>query len=262
MLTVLFYIRRLRETVGDNFDVNGDEILRKAKELISSQRPVVPLEVSNLYFLSGVAFIVVAVWGLVSTAWWVALLGTLIWFIIHWPFREEMLYWSRLQNTWLIKRDTDALLKGGLTPEQEKTIKKRLGRDLRVTTPTPLREREFYLKNPNFWTESEHPKNGGAIQIMKMEDGQFIVLSVGLATAKVFVRSKLDFTMSPVEVASFPIARFLDRMEISREKRRDEDELILNQLRKVIEWPKSIDELRQKLEMLETNPLDLQGHDK
>jgi hypothetical protein len=116
--------------------------------------------------------------------------------------------------------------------------------------------KEFRLENPNFWTDSEHPENGGAIQMMKMEDGQFIVLSIGVATAKIFVRSKLDFTVSPIEVASYPIARFLDRMEISREKRRVEDKLMLTQLRKVIGWPKSCDELKRRLELLEANPLE------
>jgi hypothetical protein len=48
-------------------------------------------------------------------------------------------------------------------------------------------------------------------------------------------------------------------MDISREKRRNEDELILNQLRKVIGWPKSIDELKHKLEKMEANPFDLQS---
>ena len=119
--------------------------------------------------------------------------------------------------------------------------------------------KEFRLENPNFWTDSEHPENGGAIQIMKMEDSQFVVLSIGIATAKVFVRSNLDISVSPIEVASFPIARFSDRMEISREKRRIEDELMLAQLRKVIGWPKSCDELKRKLELLEANPLEKQN---
>jgi hypothetical protein len=257
ILTILFYIRRLREIVGDNFNENDDETLRRAKELFSSQKPVVPLAVSNLYFLSGVAFIGVAIWGLVSTAWWMALLGVLIWFIIHWPFREVMLSWSRFQNTWMIKQDADALLKGGLTPQQEKAIKKRLERDLRVITRAP--SREFCLENPNFWTDIEHVENGGAIQLMRMEDGQFILLSIGTATAKVFVRSKLDPAVSPIELASLPIPEFLNRMEIPREKRRGEDDLILNQLRKVIGWPKSIDELKHNLEMLDANPFDPQS---
>ena len=119
--------------------------------------------------------------------------------------------------------------------------------------------KEFRLENPNFWTDPEHPENGGAIEMMRMEDGQFIILSVGMDTAKVFVRPKLDPTVSRIELASFQIPGFLNRMDISREKRRNEDELILNQLRKVIGWPKSIDELKHKLEKMEANPFDLQS---
>lgn len=121
------------------------------------------------------------------------------------------------------------------------------------------RSREFRLENPNFWTDIEHIEKGGAIEMMRMEDGQFIILSVGMYTAKVFVRPKLDPTVSRIELASFPISGILDRMDISREKRRDEDELILNHLRKAIGWPKSIDELKQKLDTLEINPLGLQS---
>jgi TPR repeat protein len=119
------------------------------------------------------------------------------------------------------------------------------------------RSKEFRLENPNIWTDIEHIEKGGAIEMMRMEDGQFILLSIGTATAKVFVRSKLDHTVSPIELASLPIPEFLNRMDISREKRRDEDESILNQLRKVIGWPKSIDELKQKLETLGANPFGL-----
>ncbi|NOS69868.1 MAG: hypothetical protein HOP33_08050 [Verrucomicrobia bacterium] len=127
ILTVWFYARRLRQTVGDNPDENDEARLAKAQSLFASQMPVVPLVVSNLYFLLGLAFIGVTIWGLVSTAWWVILLGVLIWYGVHWPFRELMQSWAQFQNTWLIKQDADALLKGGLSPDDEKALKKRLG---------------------------------------------------------------------------------------------------------------------------------------
>ena len=127
ILTVWFYVRQLRDTVGDNPDEDDPQTLARAQALFSAEMPVVPLVVSNLYFLFGLAFIGVALWGLVSTAWWMILLGVIVWYVIHWPFREVMQSWARFQNTWLIKRDADALLKGGLSPDEEKTIKKRLG---------------------------------------------------------------------------------------------------------------------------------------
>jgi hypothetical protein len=123
ILTVWFYLRRLN----------------KAGELFPSQRPVVPVAVSNLYFLSGAAFIGVTVWGLVSTAWWMVLLGILTWFIIHWPFHEAMLSWSQFQNASLAMRDVDALSKGGLAPEQEEAIKRRLGLH-RFQQPSPKKD--------------------------------------------------------------------------------------------------------------------------
>src|SRR5690242_1594449 len=66
---------------------------------------------------------------------------------------------------------------------------------------------EFRLSVPNFWTGVQHIKNGGSRQIMKMEDGNFIFLSLGLDTAKVFFTPRLDSIESFTELASFPIFR-------------------------------------------------------
>ena len=129
ILTVWFYMRRLGATFGDSPDENDGEVQAKAEALFLSQKQIVPPVVSSLYFLIGLAFIGITLWGLVSTAWWMIILGVLIWFVVHWPFREAMLSWSRFQNTWMVKQDTDALLKGDLSPEQAKAIKKRLGID-------------------------------------------------------------------------------------------------------------------------------------
>src|SRR5437867_146178 len=73
ILTVWFYLRRIRDTVGDRPDENDEAAVAKAQALFSSQTPVVPLAVSNLYFLSGLAFIGLALWGLASTAWWMVI---------------------------------------------------------------------------------------------------------------------------------------------------------------------------------------------
>src|ERR1700690_2729924 len=127
LLTVWIYIRRLRKAVGDAPDEHDEATLAKAKALFSSQKPVVRVSVSSFYFLVGLAFIGTALWGLVSAAWWMILLGALVWLIVHWPFREVMLSWAQFQNTRLVMQDADALLKGDLSPEQAKAIKKRLG---------------------------------------------------------------------------------------------------------------------------------------
>jgi len=41
---------------------------------------------------------------------------------------------------------------------------------------------EHRLKIPNVWTEIQHVKHGGSTQMMRMTDGHFILLSVGVDT--------------------------------------------------------------------------------
>jgi hypothetical protein len=126
LLTVLFYLRRLRKAFGGIPSKHDEAALAKAQVLFSSQEPVVPVTVSSLYFLVGLLFIGITLWGLISTAWWMVFLGVFIWYIVHLPFREVMLSWAQFQNVWTIKRDADALLKGDISPEQAEILKKRL----------------------------------------------------------------------------------------------------------------------------------------
>lgn len=87
----------------------------------------VPGNVSGIYFLSGIALIASTLWGLISTAWWMLPLGFLAWYLVHIPFRDAMEIWASVQKGLMMSEDAEALLKGGLTAEQEKKIKKRLG---------------------------------------------------------------------------------------------------------------------------------------
>lgn len=87
----------------------------------------VPPNVSGVYFLSGIALIISTLWGLISTAWWVLPLGFLAWYLVHIPFRDAMEIWASVQKGLMMSEDAEALLKGGLTADQEKKIKKRLG---------------------------------------------------------------------------------------------------------------------------------------
>lgn len=100
---------------------------------------------------------------------------------------------------------------------------------------------EHRLQIPNIWTEIQEVKDAGSIQRMRMEDGNFILLSAGLDTMKVFVSPRLDSIESLVELASFPLVQ-------THESRREQEKIGLNQLRTAVGWPKSIDELRHKLE--------------
>ncbi|HWB54623.1 MAG TPA: hypothetical protein VG722_10535 [Tepidisphaeraceae bacterium] len=91
------------------------------------RRFVVPPIISSMYFLCGVSLIVVTIWGLVSTAWWALPLGALAWYLVHAPFRNVMEAWASSQKgLWAIE-DADKLLKGGLSPEEEQEMKRRLG---------------------------------------------------------------------------------------------------------------------------------------
>jgi len=124
LLTVWFFTRRLITTVKSTSDTEMEKMLA---ECLSTERPVVPLFVSYLYFFFGVVFLAVIVWGLISTAWWMLVLGYLLWAIVHIPFRDTMNSLAMVQRVSTAANDSDALLKGGLTADQEKEIKKRLG---------------------------------------------------------------------------------------------------------------------------------------
>lgn len=127
VLTVAAYIRRLHETLGENPDENDAKTMERAQALFSATTPIVPAKISGLYFLSGLTFIGVTLWGTVRTAWWFLPLGILVWFMVHWPFRDAMRSWTQAQKTWLIKRDADALLKSSLSSDEERRTKDNLG---------------------------------------------------------------------------------------------------------------------------------------
>ena len=117
-------------------DAEASESLAELYSILSSRKSVFQVFISQLYFLSAGAFILITTWGLISTAWWMFPLGLLTWFFIHLPFRDIMLasrditqIFATLQRTASVVEDSEALLKGGLTSEQEKVIKKRLGID-------------------------------------------------------------------------------------------------------------------------------------
>ena len=123
LLMVWFYSRRVLTKIGDSLDEEAIEFV----ESFSMERPAVPHFATSLYYLSGVAFIIVTLWGVVSTAWWMVLVGFVAWVIIHRPFHAVMQSWEGFQNMTMARDDTKALLSGKLTPEQERAIKKRLG---------------------------------------------------------------------------------------------------------------------------------------
>jgi hypothetical protein len=102
---------------------------------------------------------------------------------------------------------------------------------------------EHRLKIPNLWTETQHHQHGGSTQMMRMKDGNFILLEVGPDTAKVLVGAQLDSMDSFTELASFPVSP-------SHISRRQQQAGILADLRKQIGSPESVNELRHKSQEL------------
>jgi len=62
------------------------------------RQPAVPSFVTSLYFLSGVALVLVTLWAALTTAWWSLPLGWAFWFLANTPCRDEMESWSSFQR--------------------------------------------------------------------------------------------------------------------------------------------------------------------
>jgi len=93
-----------------------------------------------------------------------------------------------------------------------------------------------------------------------MEDGSFVVLSVGITLVKVFLTPQIGDLSQTVELASFVVKDPAERTQLARRGRRPEDEKMLNQLRKALGFPKSIDELRGTLQTLEPSFFGYHGY--
>jgi hypothetical protein len=100
---------------------------------------------------------------------------------------------------------------------------------------------EYRLSQSHFWTDVTHVDDGGASQLMRLPDGNFLILSMGLNTAKVFVASELATPTTWVEVTSLQLNWEARRM-LSRAQRRAVDEALLERLRKAIAWPSNANE--------------------
>lgn len=125
MLTVWFYLRTLR--MIHKSSKNTEVSIEAVENFFSSKKTAVPATVSSLYFLTGLSLIGSTLWGFFCTAWWMLPLGFIFWALAHHPFKREMESWASFQTATEIAEDTDTLLKGGLTAEQEASLKKSLG---------------------------------------------------------------------------------------------------------------------------------------
>jgi hypothetical protein len=97
------------------------------------------------------------------------------------------------------------------------------------------------------WTEVHHMKDAGSFQTMRLRDGIFVFVSVGLATVKVFVTPNLRDAARYVEVKEFTLPNAHSRLRLPHRSRHAEDLLLLDRVRRAISWPNSADELATSL---------------
>jgi len=100
---------------------------------------------------------------------------------------------------------------------------------------------EFRLSLKHTWTEVDHIENAGSSQTMRLPDGTFVFVSVGLTTTKLFVTPDLRDSTRYRELKTFSLSP--DRPLLSEAERRAQDELLLERVRRAIGWPNSEVEL-------------------
>jgi hypothetical protein len=76
-------------------------------------------------------------------------------------------------------------------------------------------------------------------KMMRMKDGNFIMLSADADTTRVLVSPEVDAKETFTELASFPVRP-------GDKSRREQQAAILNDLRQQIGFPESVSELRQR----------------
>jgi hypothetical protein len=105
------------------------------------------------------------------------------------------------------------------------------------------------------WTEPHHSKDGGSFQLMRLRDGNFALISVGLTTVKVFVTPERTDMARCRELKGFPLHNGLERIQWSAQDRHSEDLLLLDRMRRLIAWPTSEDELSATLDPMDRSLL-------
>jgi hypothetical protein len=68
------------------------------------------------------------------------------------------------------------------------------------------------------WTEPHHSKDGGSFQLMRLRDGNFALISVGLTTVKVFVTPERTDMARCRELKDFPLHNDLERVQWSAQE--------------------------------------------
>ncbi len=112
------------------------------------------------------------------------------------------------------------------------------------------------MKDELKWEDVQHIEGMGSIQIARMQDGTFILVSIGLTTALVLTALNLQSVSDYREIKSFIISgrllRFSEKelremaqgmnMELLKPLQ-TENVVILERLRSIIKSPRTVDEL-------------------
>lgn len=123
----------------------------------------------------------------------------------------------------------------------------------RVQTIANVDSDEIRLGTSRCWTEVHHSDAGGSFQRMRLDDDNIVVLSVGLATVKVFVTplqptNQGDFR----ELREFAIKNGMERhTKFTSAQRNTNDLLLLEHLRRAIGWPTTVHELSDTLNRMD-----------
>ncbi len=99
--------------------------------------------------------------------------------------------------------------------------------------------REHRLKITNVWTDIQHVHHGSSSQVMRLKDGNFVMVTVGAHSSKILVGSQPGPPEEMTELMSFPVSR-------SGKSRRQYQAEILDELKKKIGFPESAEELRRR----------------
>jgi hypothetical protein len=110
------------------------------------------------------------------------------------------------------------------------------------------------------WTR-HIPDGGGSVQLMRLKDGNFVIISVGVSTVKVFTTPDRSDTTQYRELREFPMPIIIGRISQSRveqithssQQRHSEDLLVLEHVRRAIGWPESVSDLVSSVESIDFN---------
>ncbi len=111
---------------------------------------------------------------------------------------------------------------------------------------------EFRLGQANLWTEPHHLGDKGSYQTMRLKDGNFVMISVGLSTIKVLVAPRLTEPADFTEVKEFSLPCGPERLRMSHKSRHAEDLLLLDRVRRAISWPSSAHEMAGRLNTIDS----------